>query len=160
MSAEERIDNVGSTRGKIFTRKKCSVEKVQNRPLENDGVFYDFKEPSPPPMGSLMQSKILICFCISFYIFGCLFGNIITGLYLFKYYPKSNKIESNISDILISPMEFNHTYSGYSTLNNISHIDLESIEEIQEDIDDLIMPENDDLYMDLPNFNTTVLGVS
>ena len=54
----------------------------------------------------LVDMKVLRCLCILFYIFVCLFGNIITAIYLYKHYHKSqilpNHVISNEIDTVTS----------------------------------------------------------
>ena len=77
----------------------------------------------------LMRSKIPLCLCILLYLFICLFGNVVTGIFLYKH-AIMNKENETMKDILTTRLD--NSDSSQANASNITtslkQDDLEDIE--------------------------------
>ena len=125
MAVEERIDAVTSASNNI--NEICSAKDEPRRLLKSDSLFSNFKDVTKLCHRDPMKSKIPTCIYISFYLFACLFGNIITGIFLLKHNNIVNNIEIDLADIINNQTDFNDTHTDYSDHNTTLHTDLEDI---------------------------------
>ena len=158
MAEEKHIDTVHSTRNNI--NEICSAEDEPKRLLESDSIFSNFKYVTKLRHRDAMQSKIPMCIYISFYIFACLFGNIITGIFLFKHKDMLNNIEMDLNDITTNQLEFNDTHTDYSDHNTTLEIYLADIYlNTYEDIANILSTEHHDWSINLTHINTSAIEV-
>ena len=89
---------------------------------ENEMHFVAIKNLCKKRYDQIMKSKIPVCLCILLYLFICLFGNIVTGIFLYKHeimYKKNETMKhilttrlngiSSIENNMSSKRSFSHT---------------------------------------------------
>ena len=71
---------------------------------ENKSFCVSIKNVLRLRYNQVMRSKFPVCFCILLYLFICLFGNVVTGIFLYKhqFMPKKNE---TMKDILTTRLD-------------------------------------------------------
>ena len=67
-----------------------------------------------------VDTKARRCYCVIFYIFMCLVGNIVTGLFLYYHYFGSANLEHKVNDIIRNVNDNTHNLSNLTIENNTS----------------------------------------
>ena len=92
-----------------------SVNSIQVEQLfavrENEMHYVAIKNLCKKRYDQIMKSKIPVCLCILLYLFICLFGNIVTGAFLYKHEIMYKKNET-MKDILTARL------NGFSSFKN------------------------------------------
>ena len=92
-----------------------SVNSIEVQKLfsvrENEMHYVAIKNLCKKRYDQIMKSKIPVCLCILLYLFICLFGNIVTGAFLYKHEIMYKKNET-MKDILTARL------NGFSSFKN------------------------------------------
>ena len=82
-----------------------SIDATQTRlAQENIAFCVSLKNIIKLRYRQLMRSKIPLCLCILLYLFICLFGNVVTGIFLYKH-AIMNKQNETMKDILTTRLD-------------------------------------------------------
>ena len=107
-----------------------SMDETQTRQAQENVAFcVSLKNIINLRYKQLMRSKIPFCFCILLYLFICLFGNVVTGIFLYKH-AIMNKQNETMKDILTTRLD-----SSDSSRANASNITTSFKQEDPEDIE-------------------------
>ena len=97
---------------------------------ENEMHFVAIKNLCKKRYDQIMKSKIPVCICILLYLFICLFGNIVTGIFLYKHeimYKKNETMKHILTTRLNGISSIKNNMSGKSIFSHTNG--LEGIEE-------------------------------
>ena len=101
---------------------------------ENEMHFVAIKNLCKKRYDQIMKSKIPVCICILLYLFICLFGNIVTGIFLYKHEIMYKKNE-NMKHILTTRLNgISSIKNNMSSKNSFSHTNGLEREEENEDL--------------------------
>ena len=107
-----------------------SIDATQTRSVQENVAFcVSLKNILKLRYKQLMRSKIPFCLCILLYLFICLFGNVVTGIFLYKH-AIMNKQNETMKDILTTRLD-----SSDSSQVNVSNITSSFKENDPEDIE-------------------------
>lgn len=101
------IDALQNTKPENDSINTSNGHVVELMSLEEESRDYSLKENIKLTYERLMKSKVPTCLLILFYIFICLFGNVVTGIFLLKHHFDESEIESKTRNITIGLYENN-----------------------------------------------------
>ena len=116
-----------------------SIEVQQIISVEEDKMHsVAIKELCKKRYDQIMKSKIPVCLCILLYLFICLFGNIVTGAFLYKHeilYKKNETMKDILTARLYGTSSMKNNMSGKSIFSHTNGLEGE---EENEDLIDIM----------------------
>ena len=145
--AKVPMTSLNNTKATSSLRNGGNADVESKKAPHEQPHYYSLKDNIKLRYECLMKSKAPIYLFILFYMFICIFGNVVTGIFILKHHFTENEIESNAT--IINKQQDNSSCNGFCNINSALISNLTSGKE-----DDLrYLLAYDDLELNMSHFN-------
>ena len=139
----------------VSFKNRGNGDVEENKALQEQPHHYSLKNKIKLSYEYLKKSKAPTCFCILFYIFICIFGNVVTGIFILKHHVTEHEIQSEAKNI--NEKLPNSSCKGFCNISIDNSLFDDLITADDEDLSYLLA--YDDLPLNMSHFDDFDVGV-